>query len=229
MRQLNLPAGEYSKVAMPSVMDSVNGKVDEWLKIEGEWIAQGENLCEVTLDDLTIGITAPAEGYLSIVAEEGKTVATHKVLAIIAGTSDDYNKFVGIGVDVHGRVDDEAGRAPTVDEAGGEGVVSTGNTTTTATTTNEDAYEEFKVDEAALILRAVKHMMNNGVIDENSDFTKRLRRLIRKKNREVFATFEASFEGEWDDFHPEDNFDAKFFLSGVEDIVEEDMENDHRN
>jgi hypothetical protein len=51
--------------------------------------------------------------------------------------------------------------------------------------------------------------------------TQALQRLIRKKDRSIFATFEASFEGEWVDFDVETNFDPNFFLAGAEDIIEE--------
>ena len=163
--------GEFSKVSMPSVMDSAEGAVDSWLKKEGEVVLQGDTLCEVTLADLTIGIDAPAEGWLTILVPEGVSVGTGKLLAVVAATQEEYAIVSASDLEY-------AAPAPAA-AAGGAVAGTTESSAETAAAAaaaaaagEAPAYEEFKIDEAAIILRAVKHMLHTGELDENGDFAK---------------------------------------------------------
>jgi pyruvate/2-oxoglutarate dehydrogenase complex dihydrolipoamide acyltransferase (E2) component len=164
--------GEFSKVSMPSVMDSAEGTVDAWLKKEGDVVLQGDTLCEVTLADLTIGIDAPAEGWLTILVPENESVGTGKLLAMIAATQEEYAIVSADAVE-----STAVAAAAEVATAAGEADAETTESSAKPAPPPQaaeavHAYEEFKIDEAAIILRAVKHMLHTGMLDENGDFAK---------------------------------------------------------
>ena len=66
--------------------------------------------------------------------------------------------------------------------------------------------------------REIRHMIDDGDIDGESEFCKHLRSLGRKGDSELVAVFEASNEGKH--FNPL-TFDRKFFLDGASAIIEE--------
>ncbi len=73
-------------VTLPAMGESVReGTVLEWHKQEGDAVAEGETIVEVSTDKVDAEVPAPASGTLSrIVAAEGDTIAVGDVLAEIA-------------------------------------------------------------------------------------------------------------------------------------------------
>ncbi len=73
-------------VTLPAMGESVReGTVLEWHKQEGDAVAEGETIVEVSTDKVDAEVPAPASGTLTkIVAAEGETIAVGDVLAEIA-------------------------------------------------------------------------------------------------------------------------------------------------
>jgi pyruvate/2-oxoglutarate dehydrogenase complex dihydrolipoamide acyltransferase (E2) component len=61
------------------------GTIDAWLRKDGDMIAEGEDVAEITTDKVTTTITAPRSGVLKIWIEEGNTVPVGEVIAEIIG------------------------------------------------------------------------------------------------------------------------------------------------
>ncbi len=57
------------------------GTIDNWLKKDGDRIAEGDDIVEITTDKVTTTITAPKSGVLKIFIEEGNTVPVGEVIA----------------------------------------------------------------------------------------------------------------------------------------------------
>jgi len=74
---------ETLPVTLPQMGESVTeGTLVEWHKKEGDAVAQGETLAEVTTDKVDVEVPAPAAGTLArIVVKEGETVEVGAVLA----------------------------------------------------------------------------------------------------------------------------------------------------
>lgn len=70
----------------------------------------------------------------------------------------------------------------------------------------------------SMTCREIRHMIDDGDIDGDSEFCKQLRSLGRKGDSELIAVFESSYEGK--NFNPL-TFDRKFFLQGASSIIEE--------
>ncbi|MCE7983327.1 MAG: 2-oxo acid dehydrogenase subunit E2 [Caldilinea sp. CFX5] len=72
-------------VKMPQLGESiVEGTIARWLKAPGDSVAKYEPLLEISTDKIDTEVPAPAEGtLLSVVAQEGETVAVGAVLAYI--------------------------------------------------------------------------------------------------------------------------------------------------
>ena len=69
--------------------DMAEGTVVQWLKNEGDHVAQGEPIVEIETDKVTVEIEAETSGILRrVVAPEGSTIPTGQVLAYI-GTADE--------------------------------------------------------------------------------------------------------------------------------------------
>ena len=61
------------------------GIIDAWLKKDGDMIAEGDEVAEITTDKVTTTITAPRSGVLKILVEQGSTVPVGEVIAEIVG------------------------------------------------------------------------------------------------------------------------------------------------
>ena len=72
-------------VKMPQLGESiVEGTVARWLKAPGDSVAKYEPLLEISTDKIDTEVPSPAEGtLLSVVAQEGQTVAVGTVIAYI--------------------------------------------------------------------------------------------------------------------------------------------------
>lgn len=74
-----------TNVILPALgMSQDTGKIVQWLKAEGEQVAQGEPLAEIETDKATVEIEAPAAGVLAdITAAAGNDVPVGQVIAVI--------------------------------------------------------------------------------------------------------------------------------------------------
>ena len=72
-------------VKMPQLGESVvEGTIARWLKAPGDSVAKYEPLLEISTDKIDTEVPAPAEGtLLSVIAQEGQTVAVGTVIAYI--------------------------------------------------------------------------------------------------------------------------------------------------
>jgi pyruvate dehydrogenase E2 component (dihydrolipoamide acetyltransferase) len=71
-------------VVMPRLSDSMEeGTILKWLKAEGDDVARGDELVEIETDKATMTYEADTPGTLSIVAQEGETLAIGQVIARI--------------------------------------------------------------------------------------------------------------------------------------------------
>src|SRR6478672_10914160 len=71
-------------VVMPRLSDSMEeGTILKWLKAEGDEVARGDELAEIETDKATMTYEADTAGTLSIVAQEGQTLAIGEVIARI--------------------------------------------------------------------------------------------------------------------------------------------------
>jgi pyruvate dehydrogenase E2 component (dihydrolipoamide acetyltransferase) len=76
-------------VVMPRLSDSMEeGTILKWLKAEGEEVARGDELVEIETDKATMTYEADSAGPLSIVAQEGETLAIGQVIARIGAGSE---------------------------------------------------------------------------------------------------------------------------------------------
>jgi pyruvate dehydrogenase E2 component (dihydrolipoamide acetyltransferase) len=72
-------------VAMPKLgMTMEAGKLDEWLKSEGDQVAQGDQILIIETEKVSYEVESPANGLLHILVAEGNEVPVGKVLAVIA-------------------------------------------------------------------------------------------------------------------------------------------------
>jgi pyruvate dehydrogenase E2 component (dihydrolipoamide acetyltransferase) len=63
------------KMVMPQIgMTMVEGTIEAWLKKDGDTVAKGEIILEISTEKLTNEIEAPADGVLKILVGEGETV-----------------------------------------------------------------------------------------------------------------------------------------------------------
>src|SRR5689334_8183969 len=73
-----------SDVVMPRLSDSMEeGTILKWLKADGDEVARGEELAEIETDKATMTYEADTAGTLTIVAQEGQTLAIGEVIARI--------------------------------------------------------------------------------------------------------------------------------------------------
>jgi pyruvate/2-oxoglutarate dehydrogenase complex dihydrolipoamide acyltransferase (E2) component len=69
-------------------MGMTEGTVEQWLKQEGDPVAEGEDIAEVEAEKTTVIVVAPASGILSkILVREGETIPVFTVLATIEGSA----------------------------------------------------------------------------------------------------------------------------------------------
>src|SRR5690348_2814994 len=72
-------------VILPALgMSQDTGKIIQWLKSEGDQVAQGEPLVEIETDKATVEIESPATGVLARVsAASGEDIPVGQVIAAI--------------------------------------------------------------------------------------------------------------------------------------------------
>lgn len=56
------------------------GTIDKWLKKDGDIVAKGEGVVEITTDKVTTTIESPKSGILQILKEEGNTIPVGEVI-----------------------------------------------------------------------------------------------------------------------------------------------------
>jgi pyruvate/2-oxoglutarate dehydrogenase complex dihydrolipoamide acyltransferase (E2) component len=57
--------------------------IEKWLKNEGDFVNQGEEVAEIMTDKVSITIESPASGTLKIKEPEGETIPVHGVIGCI--------------------------------------------------------------------------------------------------------------------------------------------------
>ncbi|MBA2124261.1 hypothetical protein B9J78_04925 [bacterium Unc6] len=74
-----------SQIIMPKLGETMEeGKIERWLKKEGDFIKKGEPILEMTTDKATFEFESPQEGYLKkIVVQDGQTVPVTDVIGFI--------------------------------------------------------------------------------------------------------------------------------------------------
>ena len=69
-------------ITMPRLSDSMEeGTILKWLKSDGDEVSEGDELAEIETDKATMTYEADASGVLTIVAEEGQTLAIGETIA----------------------------------------------------------------------------------------------------------------------------------------------------
>jgi pyruvate dehydrogenase E2 component (dihydrolipoamide acetyltransferase) len=102
-------------VAMPRLSDSMEeGTILKWLKSDGDEVSRGDELVEIETDKANMTYEADQDGTLSIVAQEGDTLAVGETIARI-----------GEGGAENGAAPAEREREEGGDEGGGEGETAT--------------------------------------------------------------------------------------------------------
>jgi pyruvate dehydrogenase E2 component (dihydrolipoamide acetyltransferase) len=77
-----------TQITLPRLSPGMNeAAVSRWLKRNGETVKQGEPLFEVETEKVATEVPAPADGVLSIVVPEGRTVTIGTLLATINGST----------------------------------------------------------------------------------------------------------------------------------------------
>jgi pyruvate dehydrogenase E2 component (dihydrolipoamide acetyltransferase) len=110
-----------SEIVMPRLSDTMEeGTILRWLKADGETVSRGEELVEIETDKATMTYESDQQGVLSIVAQEGSTLAVGEPIARVgepgAATSGDA---AGGGAGIETAAAD-AGDVDEGDEGGGE-------------------------------------------------------------------------------------------------------------
>jgi pyruvate/2-oxoglutarate dehydrogenase complex dihydrolipoamide acyltransferase (E2) component len=153
----------------------------------------------VSLGDLTVAVNAIRDGVISEirlpVGHKGKVT---KPIAIFVQNQKEYMSFL------------EEERQESLEAAKMAEAKSAGS----------DKGEEKKVDSKDL-MRAVRHLIQTGMLDGESDVAKKMQGLARKSNPEMLSIFEASTD---DGNYKPETFDYKFFLENATDVVKEQKE-----
>ena len=102
-------------VAMPRLSDSMEeGTILKWLKSDGDDVSRGDEIVEIETDKANMTYEADQDGTLSIVAQEGDTLAVGETIARI-----------GEGGSENGAAPAEREAEEGGDEGGGEGETAT--------------------------------------------------------------------------------------------------------
>jgi pyruvate dehydrogenase E2 component (dihydrolipoamide acetyltransferase) len=65
-------------------MNMTEAEIDEWFVSEGDIIAEGDDLCEITTDKVTTTVESPTSGTVKqIIVQVGNAAEPGDVLAII--------------------------------------------------------------------------------------------------------------------------------------------------
>ena len=111
---------------MPQLGETVaDGTVTKWFKKEGDTVAKGETLFEVSTDKVDTEIPSPAEGVLTkILVGEGETVDVGTVLAIIGDDELLHTSTSSASATPTTSTARTSSKAPTKSESKSEGQVS---------------------------------------------------------------------------------------------------------
>ena len=80
-------AGPAADIAVPTMGESVaEGSMGKWLKKSGEAVKKDELLVEIETDKVAVEVSSPADGVLTILADEGATVTPGQKIGSVAGS-----------------------------------------------------------------------------------------------------------------------------------------------
>jgi 2-oxoglutarate dehydrogenase E2 component (dihydrolipoamide succinyltransferase) len=81
------PAAAAIDIMVPVMGESVaEGSVGKWLKKNGDAVKKDELLVEIETDKVAVEVSAPADGVLTIAADEGATVTPGQKIGSISGS-----------------------------------------------------------------------------------------------------------------------------------------------
>eukprot|EP01039_Chlorochromonas_danica_P005615 gene5616-6184_t len=184
-------------LTMPEIMEAKNGKVNKWLKKEGEAFAAKESICEVSCSGISIGFSSDKAGILiQRLVNEGQIVDIRKPIASYVLHKEAHMSYIE---SKHMQAAEEA-RMQHHEEM-----------------VDEDEQSDKKPD-AMVLMREIKHLIQQGQIQEGSDFAKQLQSLARREDNELMDVFIASFDGI---AFSRETFDSNFFLSHAKKLVDE--------
>ena len=87
---------EHTRVTLPALSPTMEfGTVTTWEKKEGDYVNEGDLLCEIETDKATMGFETPEPGYVAKVFVEAgtKDIPIGKLLAIIVESEEEVAKF----------------------------------------------------------------------------------------------------------------------------------------
>lgn len=70
------------------------GTIVEWLKVEGDFINENEIIATIETDKVTMPLETPVSGYLHILVQDGISVPTGQVVAVIFETKEEYDSEI---------------------------------------------------------------------------------------------------------------------------------------
>ncbi|MGA0545277.1 2-oxoglutarate dehydrogenase complex dihydrolipoyllysine-residue succinyltransferase [Brevundimonas sp. VNH65] len=80
-------ASAAADIAVPTMGESVaEGSMGKWLKKSGEAVKKDELLVEIETDKVAVEVSSPADGVLTILADEGATVTPGQKIGSVAGS-----------------------------------------------------------------------------------------------------------------------------------------------
>ena len=72
------------EIKVPSIGESISeATISSWIKKTGETVQQDAPICEIESDKATVELVAEADGILTVLVEEGETVAIGAKIATI--------------------------------------------------------------------------------------------------------------------------------------------------
>ncbi len=81
-------SAEAVTIAVPTMGESVaEGSMGKWLKKTGDSVKKDELLVEIETDKVAVEVSAPADGVLEVLADEGATVTPGQAIGKISGAS----------------------------------------------------------------------------------------------------------------------------------------------
>lgn len=175
----------------------------KWLIKEGDSFNAGDPICELAYPSMTIEFSAEKGGILAeLLVNEGQHVAVDKPFLAFAADQREYSSYF----DSKREAILDAARLQEAQDA--------------IQAARAEASESDKPRTAVtpmIMLRQIKHLIQNKEIDNDSEFAKKLQALARAGDQSISEVFEASFDGL--SFN-ENTFDSKFFLENAKAIVE---------
>jgi hypothetical protein len=214
---------------MPAIMDANRGEVDRWLKTKGDTVEASDTICEATVGDFTVGIDSGHTGIIAeIVLAAGIEAEAGSTLVHIVDTEEAYLQYIENKAKVESAASKSSEDVSSIfDRADkdGDGKIDKEELQDLLHSISSSGGDGPQPDEIATadstiaiaeILRVIRHLTEQGSIPEGSEFAKELKRLIRKADPDIIATFNASYEG---DTFNEETFDGKFFVQESSDII----------